>query len=83
MQQNFNGLEVTVHKTRDNKQWYMTVEEVAKGYGVTIDTVHKHISRHNDEIRDDIEKGWTNSLTPGGEQRKVVVYREGVLGVVK
>jgi len=67
---NFNGLE----------QWYMTVEEVAKGYGVAKSTIMTHLSDHSDEIREGVERGGvgiTDSI--GRHQIGVVIYREGVI----
>lgn len=65
--------------TGDSKQWYMTVEDVAQGYGVDRTAVMQHLNRHADELRDGIEKGVTNSDTLGGPQQKTVLYREGVI----
>ncbi len=79
MNHQFNGLSINVHETHDSRQWYMTVDEVAKGYGVGRTTVMMHLQRHPDEIRDGIEKGVTNSDTLGGPQQTTVLYREGVI----
>ncbi len=68
MLQNFNGLELTVQETQDSRQWYMTVEEVAKGYGVVRSTIMTHLKDHADELRDGIERGVGIANTPGGRQ---------------
>jgi len=56
MLQNFNGLEVSVHPTNDSNQWYMTIEETARGYGVTRLCIMNHLARHANEIRDGVER---------------------------
>ena len=80
----FENVQLEVKETHDAKQWYLTVEEVARGYGVTTDLIHKHLQRRGDEIREGFEKAvWTNSPTSsnGVTQRreKTVIYREGVI----
>lgn len=79
MNQQFNGLNLNVHETNDSRQWYMTVEEVAQGYGVSAITVRRHLQEHGDEIREGIEKGVQNMNTLGGPQQMTVLYREGVI----
>jgi prophage antirepressor-like protein len=79
MEKEFNGVTLSVIETGDNRQWSMTVEEAAKGYGVTSKTVRNHISNHCDEIRDGIERGTQTLGTLGGEQKHTVLYREGVI----
>jgi prophage antirepressor-like protein len=85
MQHQFNELQLTVHETRDNKQWYMTVEEVAKGYGVAPSTIRTHLKDHADEIREGVERsavGITNTRSKGGAtqtREQTVIYREGVI----
>jgi hypothetical protein len=61
------------------RQWSMTVEDVARGYGVDRTAIVKILTRHADEIRDGIERGVTICHTPGGTQKKTVIYREGVI----
>lgn len=75
----FNGIEVEVRETSDSKQWFMTVEEVAKGYGVVRNTIMMHLKDHADELRDGIEKGVSNIDTLGGRQDKTIIYRDGVI----
>jgi len=77
--QQFNELNLNVMPTNDHRHWYLTVEEVAQGYGVTRNCVMNHLREHAEEIRDGIEKGVSNTDTPGGTQAKVVIYREGVI----
>lgn len=84
MNQQFNDLSLTVHETHDSRQWYMTVEEVAKGYGVGRTTVMMHLQKHLDEIRQGIEAGVSiidTRSANGVEQRRqvTVLYREGVI----
>lgn len=84
MTQNFNGLEIIVHETNDSKQWYMTVEEVAKGYGVADVTIRRHLQEHSDELREGVEKAVVqnmNTSSNGVTQRRemTVIYREGVI----
>jgi hypothetical protein len=62
----------------------MTVDEVAKGYGVSKDTIVLHLHRHADELRQGIEAGMSNSKSRsanGVEQRRqvTILYREGVV----
>ena len=72
MLQKFNDIVIAVQETNNEKHWYMTVEEAAKGYGVSRECIMNHLSRHQDEIRPGIEKGVTNSDTPGGSRQKTV-----------
>jgi len=81
---NFNGLEVAVHETKDSKQWYMTVEEVAKGYGVSPITIRRHIQEHSDEIRYGNEIAAVQSMNTSSngvtQNREItILYREGVI----
>ena len=75
----FENVQLEVKETHDAKQWYLTVEEVAQGYGVTPQAVSNHLHRHVTELRDGIEKGYTNCVTLGGSQQLTVIYREGVI----
>jgi hypothetical protein len=75
----YNGLSLQVVQTGDDRQWYMTVEEVAAGYEVARNTIMTHLKNHADEIRDGIEKGVGITGTLGGPQQKTVIYREGVI----
>lgn len=80
MKHQFNGIVVNVHETHDARQWYMTIEEVAKGYGVAESTIKTHLRDHADEIRSGIERGEvgiTDSI--GRRQMSVALYREGVI----
>ena len=79
MLQKFNEIEVAVHPTNDQKEWWMTVEDAANGYGVGRDTIMKHLANHSDEIRDGIERGVTNIHTLGGHQKAVTIYKAGVV----
>ena len=84
MNQQFNGLNLNVHETNDSRQWYMTVEEVAQGYGVSPVTVRRHLQEHSDEIRIGVEADVQNMNTRsenGVVQRRqvTVLYREGVI----
>ena len=84
MLQKFNNTEIAVHATNDIKQWYMTVEEVAKGYGVTRNCIMNHLREHSDEIREEVEVAGvsipytsSNGVTQG--RHTTVIYREGVI----
>jgi prophage antirepressor-like protein len=79
MIQDFNGIQIDVTPTHNDKQWFMTVEEVAKGYGASPVTIRRHLSEHDDEIREGIERGVQNLNTLGGPQRITVLYRIGVV----
>lgn len=43
------GLSVTVLQDRQS-EWLMPVSDVAIGYGVSIQTIHSHLSNHSDEF---------------------------------
>jgi prophage antirepressor-like protein len=75
----FNGQALSVTPTEDHRQWYMTVDEVAQGYGVGRNTIMMHLKNHADELRDGIEKGVNIVDTPGGPQEKTVLFRDGVI----
>lgn len=75
----FNDTTLEVHTTRDEKQWYMTVEEVARAYGVERQSILWHLNKRQDEIRAGIEKGVSITDTLGGKQEITVIYREGVI----
>src|SRR5580692_9725043 len=75
-----NELENKVVFTGDSRRWYMTVEDVALGYGVRRQTIMTHLQDHADELRDGIEKdavGITDTI--GRRQQKTVLYRDGVI----
>jgi prophage antirepressor-like protein len=74
-----NEFENKIIPTGDTKQWCMTVEDVAQGYGVDRTTIMKHLHNHADELREGIERGDTNMHTLGGPQQKTILYREGVI----
>ena len=46
-----DDLSVTVLQDATN-EWLMSVNDVATGYGVSIQTVHSHLSNHSDEFRE-------------------------------
>lgn len=75
----FAGSNLTVHTVSDPKRWFMTVEEVAKAYGVTKDAIFKSLDRHKDELREGLERCRQSVHTPGGEQDALIIYREGVI----
>jgi prophage antirepressor-like protein len=79
MRVQFENVALNVTETGNARQWYMTVEEVATGYGVQHDTIRKHLERHADEFRNGFERGVTICPTLGGAQDKTVLYREGVI----
>lgn len=79
MQVSFNNQQYEVVPTHDPRQWYMTIDEVAKAYGVQPVSIHSHLQRHEDELRDGVEKGYAICMTPGGPQQVVVVFREGII----
>lgn len=70
---------LNVVKTNDEKKWFMTVEDVASGYGVTRNCIMNHLREHSDEFRPELEKGVSDTDTPGGSQTKTILYREGVI----
>jgi len=74
----FNELQVT--NVSDERRWYMTVDQVAKGYGVARTTVMTHLKDHEDELRNGIEissVGITDTI--GRQQMRTIVYRDGVI----
>jgi prophage antirepressor-like protein len=75
----FSDIMLKVHPTSDTKQWYMTVEEVAKAYGVDRTNIVHHFKKHSEELREGIERGVRSVHTPGGAQNMAVIYREGVI----
>lgn len=76
----FEDKTLTILQMEDPKKlWGMTVDEVAKGYGISPRTVQTHLTRHPDEIREGYERGTSICITPGGAQEKTVVYRDGVI----
>lgn len=75
----FGEQELNVIETKDQKQWCMTIEEVARGYDVSKNTIMMHLKNHDDELRQGIEKGMSNIDTLGGRQQVTVIYREGVI----
>lgn len=82
--QNFNGTELAVYATNCNKRWYITVEEAAKGYGVTRSCIMNHLKEHSDDIRYGIEVSAvsiadTSSKGVTQNRRKTIIYREGVI----
>jgi hypothetical protein len=79
MEKEFNGVTLSVIETGDSRQWSMTVEEAAKGYGVDRTTIMTHLRNHKEELRDGIEKGVGNTHTLGGKQKHTTLYREGVI----
>jgi prophage antirepressor-like protein len=79
MKKQFEGVELDVTETGDGRQWSMTVEEAAKGYGVSAVTVRRHLQNHSDEIRLGTEKDVHIVNTLGGEQKATVLYKEGVI----
>ena len=80
MIQSFNGLQVEVTETRDHKQWYMTVEQVATGYGVARTTIMNHLRDHANELREGIERdGVRITDTIGRRQTATILYRDGAV----
>jgi prophage antirepressor-like protein len=77
----FNDKTIDVHPTQDARQWFMTVEEVARAYGVERHVILNALRRHSDELREEHEKGVTNCYTLGGSQETRVIYREGVIKI--
>lgn len=73
------GVALEASPTGDDRQWFLTIDQVAEGYGVARNTIFTHLKEHADEIRDGIEKGVGITDTPGGTQKKTVLYREGVI----
>ena len=75
----FNDTTLEVHPTQDDKQWFMTVEEVARAYGVGNRAIRQTLERHAEEIRYGIERGEQVVPTLGGNQSSIIIYREGVI----
>lgn len=50
VQMSFQNVSCNVYPTNDTRQWFMTLQEVADGYGVGDTTIHNHIHRHKDEL---------------------------------
>jgi prophage antirepressor-like protein len=76
----FAGTNLEVVHTQDAKQWYMTVEDVARAYGVERTAIMNVITRHRDEIREDLEiDAVTICDTIGRHQETRVIYRDGVI----
>lgn len=81
MKQAFNDMEIEVVNTNDYRQWYMTVDQVAQGYGIARNTVMTHLEDHADEIRPGVEKDRIGNTDSIGRERncKPILYREGVI----
>jgi prophage antirepressor-like protein len=76
----FAGTNLEVAHTGDAKQWFMTVEDVARAYGVERAAIMNAISRHRDEIREKLEiDGVTKCDSIGRQQEMRVIYRDGVI----
>ena len=75
----FGNTELNVIETGDSKQWCMTIDEVAKGYDVGRTAIMNHLTNHQDEIREGVERGVSICDTLGGSQQLTVIYREGVI----
>ena len=75
----FNEVELEVTPTGDHRQWFMTADEVARGYGVARNTVMTHLAQHATELRDGIERGVGIADTLGGPQEVTTLYRDGVI----
>jgi hypothetical protein len=83
-QENFNGVLLAIRETMDRKGWGMTIDEVAKGYGVIPSTIRMHLKNHMDEIRDGIERAAVNITdrsSSGVVQTRAVtlIYKEGII----
>lgn len=55
MKLEFSGIDLEVTPTGDERQWYTTVEEAARAFGVARDSIKMNLSKHQDEIRHGIE----------------------------
>jgi prophage antirepressor-like protein len=80
MELGYQDRSIEVVPTGDARGWYMTVDEVAKGYGVARNTVMTHLRDHADELRQGVERdavGITDSI--GRLQEKPILYRDGVI----
>lgn len=79
MKQSFGSTDLEIIPATNGKEWAMTIEEVAKGYGTSRENIMMALKRHKDEIRDGTERGVTVCYTPGGPQEKTVLYKQGVI----
>jgi prophage antirepressor-like protein len=76
----FEDVTCSVYPTNDSRQWFMTLQEVAEGYGVRKQTVHTHLEDHRDELGEYVlNKGVGITDTFGGPQKQTIIYREGVI----
>jgi hypothetical protein len=57
----------------------MTLEQVAIAYAVGINAVYKQLKRHENEIREGVERGGQFVHTLGGPQKMTILYRDGVI----
>lgn len=74
----FYGITLEIIETNDDRKWYMTIKDAAKGCGISRTAAMNHLERHGHEFRDEIEKGVTLSDTLGGRQKTTILYRAGV-----
>lgn len=80
----FENMSLSVYPTNDNRQWYMTVEQVAEAYGRSRTVVMDHLRNHDDEIRRGIEAdvGIFDIRSENGivqKREQTILYREGVI----
>ena len=77
----FGSEQYEVVPTHDLRQWYMTVLEVARAYGVDRTTISYHLREHAAELRDGIEVGSIVGNPNNGprEYGSTILFREGVI----
>lgn len=61
MKLEFSGIDLEVTPTGDERQWYTTVEEAARAFGVARDSIKMNLSKHQDEIRHGIDSTGNNT----------------------
>jgi hypothetical protein len=67
----YEDISVVVHPTGDEKQWYMTLGDVAGAYNVSRATVYQRVAQGKGGLQEGIHIGKVGGLS--------VLYREGVL----
>lgn len=74
----FQGIILNVRPDEKHK-WLLTTEEVAKGYGVTVETIRSHKSNNKDEILIHTHFTSVENFNAGLKRSKTLWTREGVI----
>jgi hypothetical protein len=75
----FQDKRFNIFTTEDQRDWYMTLQEAAQVYGISESTVFNHMANHPEEFIEGYDKGLETFNTPGGPQKKVIIYKMGVI----